>query len=101
MVDDDLCIRIADFGLSRISQETQTMTMTNGSGTTYWKAPEMIDDEQEGSDEGANSEADTIISHKSKATDVWALGCTINEVSDSESPLIEFRLTQRPLFIFV
>lgn len=91
MIDDDLCIRIADFGLSRISQATRTMTMTNGAGTTYWKAPEMIHDDEDDADESVDFEADTIISQKSKATDIWALGCTISEVSDSDLPWSIFR----------
>ncbi|KAL3958592.1 hypothetical protein ACCO45_006754 [Purpureocillium lilacinum] len=52
-------IKIADFGLSKIVWETQTMTPC---GTVGYTAPEIVKDER-----------------YSKSVDMWALGCVLTE----------------------
>jgi len=99
LVDDERHIRIADFGLAQLERQTQTMTRTSGAGTPQWKAPEMFPLELEqfeeaGDGDEVSSEDYTLveenssapISVKSKATDTWAVGCTMYEIYEGKYP---------------
>lgn len=48
-----------------------SMTHTDGAMTMRWAAPEMFPSDGD----------DDVVSHKTEATDTWALGCTIFEVN--------------------
>ena len=69
-MDDQGGIRIADFGLSRFSDATQTTETLNGKGTLRWMAPEL----HFPTDFGLDSSIPTF------ASDVYAFACTCVEV---------------------
>jgi len=67
LVGGDFCVKLADFGCSKCSDVTASLTMV---GSIPWMAPEVIN--QEGG-------------HGRKA-DVWSLGCVIIEMATAEKP---------------
>jgi serine/threonine protein kinase len=44
LVNESLCVKVADFGLSKVIKEFQTMT--GGLGTYQWMAPEVLQHSQ-------------------------------------------------------
>jgi len=67
LVGGDFCVKLADFGCSKCSDVTASLTMV---GSIPWMAPEVIN--QEGG-------------HGRKA-DVWSLGCVVIEMATAEKP---------------
>lgn len=67
LVGGDFCVKLADFGCSKCSDMTASLTMV---GSIPWMAPEVIN--QEGG-------------HGRKA-DVWSFGCVIIEMATAEKP---------------
>lgn len=67
LVDTDFCVKLADFGCSKRSSNTQSFVTI---GSVPWMAPEVIN-QQSG--------------HGRKA-DIWSLGCTFIEMATAERP---------------
>lgn len=67
LVDTDFCVKLADFGCSKRSSDTQSFVTI---GSVPWMAPEVINQ---------NS------GHGRKA-DIWSLGCTFIEMATAEKP---------------
>jgi serine/threonine-protein kinase len=67
MISDDFKVRLIDFGVSKISQKTQTLTGTT-SGTTRYIAPECF---QMGNDQSF---------HINNKIDIWSTGCLMSEI---------------------
>lgn len=77
MIDDNLNIKLIDFGVSRIANRTSTFT-NDVSGTTRYMAPEFYDIDDTG-------EFDKPIKITSKL-DVWSTGCMISEIFSGVIP---------------
>ena len=69
MISDEGRALITDFGLARVMGGGSGYTTSSVSGSYPWMAPELL----------MPSTSDGLI--PSKASDVWALGCTVFEVS--------------------
>jgi len=67
LVDLEFCVKLADFGCSKCSNDTKSFTTL---GSVPWMAPEVI------SQEGG---------HGRKA-DIWSFGCTVIEMASAEKP---------------
>jgi serine/threonine protein kinase len=67
LVDTNFCLKLADFGCSKRSSDTQSFVTI---GSVPWMAPEVI-----------NGKA----GHGRKA-DIWSLGCTFIEMATAEKP---------------
>jgi serine/threonine protein kinase len=67
LVDTDFCVKLADFGCSKRSSETQSFVTI---GSVPWMAPEVINQKS---------------GHGRKA-DIWSLGCTFIEMATAERP---------------
>jgi len=67
LVDLEFCVKLADFGCSKCSNDTKSFTTL---GSVPWMAPEVI------SQEGG---------HGRKA-DIWSFGCTVVEMVSAEKP---------------
>ncbi|KNE63700.1 STE/STE11/CDC15 protein kinase [Allomyces macrogynus ATCC 38327] len=63
-------VKLSDFGVS----QSVTDTKSDGVGTAYWMAPEII-----------------YPGKSSTASDIWSLGCTIIELLTGEPPYYEFK----------
>ncbi|OMJ93648.1 hypothetical protein SteCoe_3346 [Stentor coeruleus] len=75
LMDYNLNVKIADFGLARFSSsfiQTEESMTTICIGTTRFMAPELFD----------NSKSDTI----GVEVDIWALGCLIIEIFSNKRP---------------
>ena len=71
MIDENLDIKLIDFGVSRIASRTSTFT-NDVSGTTRYLAPEYFEIED-------NTDSDKPIKIGVKI-DVWSMGCMISEI---------------------
>lgn len=69
LIDDNWHPRLADFGLAGFMDETQS-TQSDSKGSVRWMAPELLDPGHFG-----------LRFRKTKASDMYALGCTFLEVS--------------------
>jgi serine/threonine protein kinase len=67
LVDTDFCVKLADFGCSKRSSDTQSFVTI---GSVPWMAPEVINQKS---------------GHGRKA-DIWSLGCTFIEMATAEKP---------------
>jgi serine/threonine protein kinase len=67
LVGPDFCVKLADFGCSKRSDVTASLTMV---GSIPWMAPEVINQES---------------GHGRKA-DVWSFGCVVIEMATAEKP---------------
>jgi len=67
LVDTDFCVKLADFGCSKRSSDTQSFVTI---GSVPWMAPEVINQKS---------------GHGRKA-DIWSLGCTLIEMATAEKP---------------
>ncbi|KAJ3353252.1 hypothetical protein GGF32_003155 [Allomyces javanicus] len=63
-------VKLSDFGVSQSVADTKS----DGVGTAYWMAPEII-----------------YPGKSSTASDIWSLGCTIIELLTGEPPYYEFK----------
>ncbi|KAG8753999.1 hypothetical protein FRC11_006917, partial [Ceratobasidium sp. 423] len=77
LVSSDGTAKLTDFGLSTMSQSSLAFSATSGtfSGSLRWAAPELIFDE----------------AHKSKQSDIYALGMTMLEILTGALPYSEYR----------
>ena len=72
MIDQTFCARLCDFGLAKfVERSSAEFGEDEEAGTSRWKAPELI-----------MPEDDQPI-QKTRATDIYAFGMTIYEVSSS------------------
>ena len=69
MISDDLNVKLIDFGVSKISQRTETFTGSI-SGTTRYTAPEYFQIDLTG----------TQTIHINNKIDIWSTGCLISEI---------------------
>lgn len=67
LVDTNFCLKLADFGCSKRSSDTQSFVTI---GSVPWMAPEVINGKS---------------GHGRKA-DIWSLGCTFIEMATAEKP---------------
>lgn len=72
MIDDNLNIKLIDFGVSRIANRTSTFT-ADVSGTTRYMAPEFYDIGVNDNDIDKPIKIDTKV-------DIWSTGCLISEI---------------------
>lgn len=79
MIDTNMNLRLLDFGISKITSNSLTTTITMG--TLLYMAPENFQIHET----TASSDLTTKSSINSKV-DVWAFGCIINEVFSNEKP---------------
>jgi serine/threonine protein kinase len=77
MIDDNLNIKLIDFGVSRIASRTSTFTK-DVSGTTRYMAPEFYD-----IDETGDLDKPIRITNK---LDIWSTGCLISEIFSGVIP---------------
>ena len=78
LIDSECCARLADFGLAAIADETASSITAADSrlkGTTRWMAPELFFPDKFGFTEKFAKKL------PSKATDIYAIGMAILEVS--------------------
>ncbi|KAJ7581805.1 kinase-like domain-containing protein [Mycena floridula] len=68
---------VADFGLSRILEHSTGYTTSSLTGTVNWLAPEMLEAMQLGQ---------PVQISRSRASDIWALGCTVYELLTGSIP---------------
>lgn len=68
LIDQHFCVKLCDFGLSRIVEQT----MTSGVATLWYRAPELLFDE--------NSYTASI--------DIWSLGCIFGELLNGGKPIL-------------
>ncbi|XP_008793818.2 mitogen-activated protein kinase kinase kinase NPK1-like [Phoenix dactylifera] len=70
LVDNNGCIKLADFGASKQVAKLATITAAKSmKGTPYWMAPEVI-----------------VQSGHSFSADIWSVGCTIIEMATGKPP---------------
>ncbi|KAA8548602.1 hypothetical protein F0562_000286 [Nyssa sinensis] len=70
LVDNNGCIKLADFGASKKVVELVTMTGAKSmKGTPYWMAPEVI-----------------LQTGHSFSADIWSVGCTVIEMATGKPP---------------
>ncbi|KAF7340963.1 Kinase-like protein [Mycena sanguinolenta] len=74
LINEDWSACLADFGLSIFSDATSLMT-TNRGGSVYWMAPELLDPERFG-----------MRFARTRASDVYALGCVCLELYTGRPP---------------
>lgn len=75
LVDDDGCLKISDFGLSKSSRQLNAydmMSQMSFQGSVYWMAPEMV-------------KSSGFYSAK---VDIWSVGCVMIEMLTGERPWI-------------
>ena len=68
LIDEEFCIKLCDFGLSRIVERT----MTSGVVTLWYRAPELLFSEK----------------NYSPAIDMWSIGCIFGELLNSGKPIL-------------
>lgn len=68
LVDQHFCVKLCDFGLSRIVEQT----MTSGVVTLWYRAPELLF--------GENSYTPSI--------DIWSVGCIFGELLNGGKPIL-------------
>ncbi|KZV95668.1 kinase-like protein, partial [Exidia glandulosa HHB12029] len=71
LISDDGVARLSDFGLSRLLEDSQSTTDTGVKGATRWMAPELL------------LEYSAQLSY---ASDIWACGCLLIEISTGKPP---------------
>ncbi len=77
MIDNNLCVRLLDFGISKITNNTHTTTIT--SGTTIYMAPDNFQIKDNCTEEESRCSITTKV-------DVWAYGCILSEIFSKEKP---------------
>ena len=79
IINDNLDLKLLDYGISKIANRTQTTTLMRG--TVLYMAPEnfVIPD---------NFDPVKKV-HITNKVDIWAIGCIINELFTGEKPWIE------------
>ncbi|THU92125.1 kinase-like protein, partial [Dendrothele bispora CBS 962.96] len=86
LISDDLHCCLADFGLSVIETQTQSLDISNSAhnrGSTRWLAPELMNPPTDpASTEGG----------RSKKRDIYAFGCTVIEVLTGQPPFPECKM---------
>ncbi|KAF8600537.1 kinase-like protein [Ceratobasidium sp. AG-I] len=76
LISQDGCVKLTDFGLSIMHDETLQFSTTDAyGGTLRWMAPELMDSKKP----------------RSGTTDVWALGMTMLEIVTGEMPFSNIR----------
>lgn len=78
MIDNNGNVRLLDFGISKITSNSFTSTIT--SGTTIYMAPDNFQIKDENC---MNEESKCYITTK---VDVWAFGCILSEIFSQEKP---------------
>lgn len=68
LIDEEFCIKLCDFGLSRIVEQT----MTSGVVTLWYRAPELLFGEKT----------------YSPAIDMWSIGCIFGELLNFGKPIL-------------
>ena len=83
LVDNQGCVKLADFGASKRLAEIVTVDGVHKSirGTPYWMAPEVIKQTGHG-----------------RQADIWSVGCTILEMATGKPPFSEFGSQVSALF---
>ncbi|TDL19868.1 kinase-like protein [Rickenella mellea] len=77
LIDECWHVRLADFGLTGFTNETlRTVSSINHAGSARWMAPELHNPERAGLDRFV----------RTKASDIYALGCTILEIYTGNVP---------------
>ncbi len=82
MIDKKLNLKLLDYGISKYSEKTSTITEMLG--TIYYMAPECFNFGDNISDSTDLNE--TTLSKITNKVDVWAFGCTVSEVFSKEVP---------------
>lgn len=67
LVDLEMCVKLADFGCSKCSADTQSFTTV---GSVPWMAPEVL----------------LLEGGHGRKADIWSVGCTIIELATAENP---------------
>jgi carbon catabolite-derepressing protein kinase len=78
MIDNDLNLKLLDFGISKMSMKSNTTTLTTG--TILYMAPENFEVYN------GQTEAEFNKSKFSTKVDVWAFGCMVSEILSQHKP---------------
>ncbi|GIQ84092.1 hypothetical protein KIPB_005528, partial [Kipferlia bialata] len=72
-----VCVKIVDFGLSKLMSEENPQTNSLGVGNIMYRAPECFEN---GVDLGTNSAGARLIGEYDQSADVWSLGLIFSEM---------------------